>query len=67
MEEILMKEGFIKSDNPGEYTRGTWTIRLDEYMIEVFDNVDYASSKYYSSDYTFENLENILSELSYLQ
>ena len=38
MEELIMKEGFLKSENPNEYVKDKWTIRLDVELIEVFND-----------------------------
>lgn len=47
MEEMIMQEGFIKSENSNDFIKGNWTIRLDKDMIEIFNNPELESGLYY--------------------
>lgn len=40
MEEILMQNGFIKSENPNEYIKGCWTVRTEADEMEIFNDPD---------------------------
>lgn len=69
MEEILFENGFVAGKFPGEYVRGTWTIRLDSIYLEVFDEMDpEGSGLYFHGESSYENLEKILEDIdSYLE
>lgn len=58
-----MKEGFLKSENPNEYVRGNWTIRLDDVGIEIFNNPDVSTGRYYRGPINKIDLETILTEI----
>lgn len=65
MEEYLLENGFVQGKYPTEYVRGSWTLRLDSLLIEVFDEMSpEGSGYYYSGESTMENLENILEDIN---
>lgn len=65
MEEMLLENGFVHGKYPKEYTRSTWTIRLDALLIEVFDDMSPEGTGYYfSGESSYANLENILEDIN---
>ena len=40
MDTILKEEGFINNENPQEYVRGIWTIRIEDDYLEAFNSDD---------------------------
>lgn len=65
MEELLYENGFVQGLYPTQYVRGSWTIRLDALLIEVFDDMSPEGSGYYCCEAsTMENLENILEDIN---
>lgn len=38
METILLEHNFIKGENPNEYIRDIWTIRIDDDYLEAFNS-----------------------------
>lgn len=70
MENILLENGFKKGYYPNEYVRGSWTIRLDGFYLEVFDDLmPEGSGSYFYGESSYENLEKILEDIddSYLE
>lgn len=63
MEEMIMQEGFIKSENSNDFIKGNWTIRLDKDMIEIFNNPELESGLYYCGPIGKVNLETIFDEI----
>ena len=58
MEYILLNKGYKKTDNPNEYEKNGWIIRLDGDKIEVFNDPDKVPGKYY-----YNSINNIAIEL----
>lgn len=66
MEEIIMNNGFIKNDSLNEYTRGDWTIRIDNDLIEIFNDPDKSSGKYIIYPISKIDIEDLLKEINEL-
>lgn len=64
MENILAREGFLSNGNPNEYVRGDWTVRLEDNLIEVFNNPDNGRGIYYCGPSKTTDLETILDEIT---
>lgn len=43
---ILKENGFTMTENPNEYVKDDWTIRLENNKIEAFNSFDSVDSKY---------------------
>lgn len=69
MEEKLFENGFREGIFPGEYVRGSWTIRLDSFYLEVFDDMQPdGTGSYFYGESSYENLEKVLEDIdSYLE
>ena len=39
MKELLKQNGYVLGENPNEWVKGNWTIRLDEDYIEAFEDL----------------------------
>lgn len=64
MESILLENGFVEGLYPNEYTRGTWTIRLDGFYLEVFDELSpEGSGSYFYGESSYDNLERVLEDI----
>lgn len=63
MEEMIINEGFIQSENINEYVKGDWTIRLDKDIIEVFDNPEKGSGIYYCGPIKKVDLQAVLDDI----
>lgn len=64
MEEILVKEGFIKSETHNEYVKGNWTVRLENDLVEVFNNPEVSRGIYYCGPCNRVDLQTILDEIT---
>ena len=64
MNEILEREGFTPSENQNEYIKGDWTIRIDDDLLEIFNNPDKAPGVYYCGPLNKIDLQTILDELA---
>ena len=64
MEEMIMQEGFIKSENSNDFIKGNWTIRLDKDMIEIFNNPELESGLYYCDSINEINLSELFIDLN---
>ena len=66
MEEMLMKHGYI-SQNENEWTKGDWTVRIDKDAVEIFNDPDKDTGKYYIGPHHRPSFEEMLQEIdSYL-
>jgi len=65
MDMILAQYGFFPSKEPNEYTRDTWTIRLEGNKIEVFNGEDDEDPRYLFEDINKINLSYLFEELNY--
>ena len=63
MNEILTNRGFIKTENPNEYVRRDWTIRINDDIIEAFNDPDKNKGVYYSGPIKKIDLEQLLIEI----
>ena len=63
MNEILMNRGFIKTENPNEYVRRDWTIRINGDIIEAFNDPDKNKGLYYSGPVKLVDIEQLLIEI----
>lgn len=65
MEEVLFESGFIRGEYPGEYKKNSWTIRLDGFYLEVFDEISpEGSGSYFYGESSYENLEKVLEDIN---
>ena len=64
MNEILEREGFTLSENQNEYIKGDWTIRIDDDLLEIFNNPDKAPGVYYCGPLNKIDLQTILDEVA---
>ena len=63
MNEILTNRGFIKTENPNEYVRRDWTIRINDDILEAFNDPDKNKGVYYSGPIKKIDLEQLLIEI----
>ena len=63
MNEILMNRGFIKTENPNEYVRRDWTIRIIDDTVEAFNDPDRNKGLYYSGPVKLVDIEQLLIEI----
>ena len=63
MEEMIMQEGFIKSENSNDFIKGNWTIRLDKDMIEIFNNPELENGLYYCEPIGKVDLQAVLDDI----
>lgn len=63
MEEMLLRNGFLKTENPNEYVKGNWIARLDKDIFEIFNDPDKSPGKYYCGLVSIIDLETILYEI----
>ena len=63
MKEMIMLRGFQNTECHNEFVRGDWTIRLDDDLIEVFNNPDIGKGFYYIESLDAINLEEILEDI----
>ena len=63
MNDILMNRGFIKTENPNEYVRRDWTIRINGDIIEAFNDPDKNKGLYYSGPVKLVDIEQLLIEI----
>lgn len=64
MIEILHKEGFSESENKNEFVKGNWTVRLENDLVEVFNNPEYGKGVYYAGLSSAIDLQTILDEIA---
>lgn len=65
MKKELIKHHF-KLIETGIWTKNNWTIRLDKYFIEVFNNVDKSIGKYYINSIDKVDIDLLLDEIDEL-
>ena len=53
----------IKTENPNEYVRRDWTIRINGDIIEAFNDPDKNKGLYYSGPVKLVDLEQLLIEI----
>ena len=63
MEEMIMLRGFQNTECHNEFVRGDWTIRLDNDLIEVFNNPDKGKGLYYIDSLEELNLNDLLDDI----
>ena len=63
MDDILMNRGFIKTENPNEYVRRDWTIRISDDILEAFNDPDKNKGVYYSGPIKKIDLEQLIDEI----
>ena len=64
MEKYLIESGFSVGEFPNEYVYDSFTIRLFQDLIEVYDGIDEGDSGvYWIGDKTWENLILIVEEV----
>jgi len=64
MRNYLIESGFVDGENEREYVYGSWTIRLYDDLIEVYDGVEEGQSgAYWVGENTWENLIIIVEEV----
>ena len=63
MDDILINRGFIKTENPNEYVRRDWTIRISDDILEAFNDPDKNKGVYYSGPIKKIDLEQLLIEI----
>lgn len=66
MDMIFAKHGFLPGEEPNEYIRDTWTIRLVDQNIEVFNADTDKNPVYVSGNLTMINLISLFEEIDYL-
>lgn len=66
MEMILKRNGFIPTENPNEYVRGTWTIRLENNKIEVFNSSEDVKPVYLFEDIRKIDIYQLFEEINYV-
>lgn len=60
---LLNKRGFLETENPNEYVRGHWTIRINNDFIEVFNDPELSKGRYYSGPINKVDLEQLIDEI----
>ena len=63
MKEMIMLRGFQNTECHNEFVRGDWTIRLDNDLIEVFNNPDKREGFYYIDSLEELNLNDLLDDI----
>ena len=63
MKEMIMLRGFQNTECHNEFVRGDWTIRLDDDLIEVFNNPDKEEGFYYIDSLEDLNLNDLLDDI----
>ena len=63
MEEMIMLRGFQNTECHNEFVRGNWTIRLDNDLIEVFNNPELESGLYYCEPIGKVDLQAVLDDI----
>ena len=63
MEELILERGFIKDEIKKEYVRGNWTIRIDDYQVEIFNNPDSSKGFYYIDNISDIYITDILDDI----
>ena len=63
MEELILERGFIKDEIKKEYVRGNWTIRIDNYQVEIFNNPDSSKGFYYIDNISDICITDILDDI----
>jgi hypothetical protein len=64
MESILRKYGFNVDDSGNIWTRGLWTVRFFENVVEIFDDVlEGGEGKYLLGDRDLLDLEAVLEDI----
>ena len=66
MKEMIMLRGFQNTECHNEFVRGNWTIRLDDDLIEVFNNPDKGKKGegfYYIDSLEELNLNDLLDDI----
>ena len=63
MKEMIMLRGFQNTECHNEFVRGNWTIRLDNDLIEVFNNPDKGEGFYYIDSLGELNLSDLLDDI----
>lgn len=63
MEELILERGFIKDEIKKEYVRGDWTIRIDDYQVEIFNNPDSSKGFYYIDNISDIYITDILDDI----
>lgn len=63
MEELILERGFIKDEIKKEYVRGDWTIRIDNYQVEIFNNPDSSKGFYYIDNISDIYITDILDDI----
>ena len=63
MKEMIMLRGFQNTECHNEFVRGNWTIRLDNDLIEVFNNPDKGKGLYYIDSPEELNLNDLLDDI----
>lgn len=64
MEYILLNKGYKKTDNPNEYEKNGWIIRLDGDNIEVFNDPELVPGKYYYNSTSKVDIDILLNEIN---
>lgn len=64
MERFLDENGFAVSDIPNEYVKGNWTIRIDDDLVEVFNNPEVERGVYYSGLLSVVDIKSIVDEIA---
>lgn len=67
IDEIMKRNGFSESENPNEFKRQDWTIRIFGLDVEIFNNPDKGDGVYYNGDLSLVDLEAIISEINELE
>lgn len=62
MEEILKRYGF-NSVEPNIWKKDDWTVRIDNPVIEIFNDPDENAGKYYIGQVDETDLNEILTEV----
>ena len=63
MNELLMNKGFLKTENPNEYVKNNWTIRINNDTVEAFNDPDKSKGLYYSGPVKLVDLEQLIKEI----
>lgn len=64
MEELLLKHGYKLTEDPNVWTKLTWTIRYDDFMLEAYTDIKFdRSGKYYCGTLDRIDLKTLLTEI----
>jgi hypothetical protein len=66
MIENIKNAGFLSTEDPNEYVKGNWIIRLEDEYIEVFSNPDKViKAMYYYGKIDKVDIDAVLQDIEY--